>query len=47
VPTYTPGLFEGVGFHCTEIPAEDYWPLVEQNGKALVKVLAWIESLGY
>jgi hypothetical protein len=33
--------------HCTEIPAEDYFPTLEQLGKQVVNVLGWLEGLGY
>lgn len=43
--TYTPGLFTGVGFTCDLIPAESFGEYVIDQGKTLLKYLAWVRSL--
>jgi hypothetical protein len=45
VATYTPGLFTGVGFECRELGHADFGDMLEQNGKTLVKALAFIRNL--
>ncbi len=47
MPTYYPDLYRGVGMRCTEVPAADYFPILEQTGKKVIAVLQWVENLGY
>ncbi len=45
--TYTPGLFTGVGFRCTNVPNESFGDQLLQNGKAVIKALEWARRLPF
>lgn len=32
---------------CTEIPADQYFPVLEETGKKVIDVLKWVEGLGF